>query len=49
MALTTVVLVGKSAEWIPELVKKAAKLNVGGGHSAGVDISPVAYPEVIFS
>jgi len=41
MALSTVIFVGESQEWIPELVEKAKKLTVGPGHKDGVDIGPV--------
>lgn len=41
MALTTVVFVGESKNWIPEVVDKAKKLKVNAGHEPGTDIGPV--------
>jgi malonate-semialdehyde dehydrogenase (acetylating)/methylmalonate-semialdehyde dehydrogenase len=41
MALTTVVFVGESKNWIPDLVEKAKKLKVNAGHLPGTDIGPV--------
>ncbi|WP_166260495.1 CoA-acylating methylmalonate-semialdehyde dehydrogenase [Marinobacter salicampi] len=41
MALSVVVLVGESAEWIPELVAKAETLKVNAGHEAGTDVGPL--------
>ena len=40
MAISVAVLVGETAEWIPEIVEKTKKLTVGPG-SQNVDISPV--------
>ena len=44
MAVTTVVMVGESQEWIPEIVEKAKKLTVGPGHK-NPDIGPVTTKE----
>jgi len=41
MALSTAVFVGKSREWIPELVEKSRKLKVNAGHVAGADLGPL--------
>lgn len=40
MALTTVVFVGKSKEWLPEIIEKVKKLKVNAGHEPGTDIGP---------
>ena len=40
MAISVAVLVGETAEWIPEIVEKTKKLTVGPG-SQNVDIAPV--------
>lgn len=45
MALSTAIFVGKAREWIPDLVERAAKLKVGPGHEAGVDLGPVISPQ----
>ena len=45
MALTTAVFVGKTKEWIPDLVEKVRKLKVGPGHLADTDIGPVISKE----
>lgn len=41
MALSTAVFVGKSKEWIPELVDRAKKLNVNCGLEPNADYGPV--------
>ncbi|ETS87906.1 Methylmalonate-semialdehyde dehydrogenase [Pestalotiopsis fici W106-1] len=41
MALSTLVLVGESREWIPELVARAQALKVDGGFASEVDVGPV--------
>ncbi|ELT95463.1 hypothetical protein CAPTEDRAFT_157455 [Capitella teleta] len=45
MALSTVVWVGESKEWIPELLERAKKLKVNAGHEAGTDLGPLISPE----
>lgn len=41
MALSTVIFVGESRQWIPELVERAKNLKVGPGWEKDVDIGPV--------
>nr|CAG8496253.1 9088_t:CDS:2 [Entrophospora candida] len=41
MALSTMVFVGKSKEWLPELVERARKLKVSGGFEPDVDLGPL--------
>jgi malonate-semialdehyde dehydrogenase (acetylating) / methylmalonate-semialdehyde dehydrogenase len=41
MALSALVLVGSSKEWLPEIVEKAKQLNVNGGFEKGADLGPV--------
>ncbi|XP_014237581.1 probable methylmalonate-semialdehyde dehydrogenase [acylating], mitochondrial [Trichogramma pretiosum] len=41
MALSVVVFVGQSKEWIGEIVNAAKKLNVNAGHVKGADLGPV--------
>ena len=45
MALSVVIFVGKSKDWIPELVKAAKNLKVNAGHIPGTDIGPVISPQ----
>jgi malonate-semialdehyde dehydrogenase (acetylating)/methylmalonate-semialdehyde dehydrogenase len=45
MALSTAVFVGKSKEWLPELVEKAKKLKVNAGWEADADLGPVISPQ----
>jgi len=44
MALSTVVLVGESKTWLPELVAKARALVVGAGCDASSEIGPLISP-----
>ncbi len=41
MAASTLVLVGETREWLPELVAKAKTLKVNAGSEAGTDVGPV--------
>lgn len=45
MALSTVVFVGSSKEWIPELVSRASKLKVSEGFVPDADLGPMITPE----
>lgn len=45
MALSTVVWVGESKKWIPDMIEKAKKLRVNAGHEDGADLGPVISPE----
>ena len=45
MALSALVLVGETVEWLPELVERAMALNVNGGFEDGADLGPVISPE----
>ena len=44
MALSTVVFVGESREWIKELKERSEKLNVNAGDQAGADLGPMISP-----
>ncbi|KAK6336477.1 hypothetical protein TWF696_002027 [Orbilia brochopaga] len=44
MALSTLVMVGETKEWLPEIAKRAAQLNVNGGFEEGADLGPVISP-----
>ena len=41
MALSTLVMVGETKEWIPEIAERAKKLSVNGGFEEGADLGPV--------
>jgi malonate-semialdehyde dehydrogenase (acetylating)/methylmalonate-semialdehyde dehydrogenase len=45
MALSTLVTVGESSAWIPELVELAEKLKVTGGFEKGAELGPVISPQ----
>lgn len=45
MALPTIVFVGETKEWIPELVEMAKNLKVNGGFEPGADLGPMISPE----
>ena len=38
MALSTVIFVGESKEWLPEIVEKARKLKCGPGLDAATEV-----------
>ena len=46
MALSTVVFVGETKEWIKELVPKAQSFKIGAGNEEGIDLSPVCYADL---
>ena len=45
MALSTLVLVGETKEWLPDIVENAKALQVNGGFEKGADLGPVISPE----
>jgi malonate-semialdehyde dehydrogenase (acetylating)/methylmalonate-semialdehyde dehydrogenase len=45
MALSTVVTVGETEEWLPEIAERAKALNVNGGFEEGADLGPVISPQ----
>lgn len=45
MALSTLVMVGETKEWLPELAERAAALKVAGGFDEGADLGPVISPQ----
>jgi malonate-semialdehyde dehydrogenase (acetylating)/methylmalonate-semialdehyde dehydrogenase len=45
MALPVGVFVGKSKEWIDDIIKTASSLRCGGGHEPDSDIGPLISPE----
>ncbi|KAM0276681.1 hypothetical protein ACHAQH_006498 [Verticillium albo-atrum] len=44
MALSTLVMVGETKEWLPELAEMAKQLKVDGGFEDGADLGPVISP-----
>eukprot|EP01061_Rhynchopus_euleeides_P011747 TRINITY_DN2130_c0_g1_i1.p1 TRINITY_DN2130_c0_g1~~TRINITY_DN2130_c0_g1_i1.p1 ORF type:complete len:510 (+),score=232.59 TRINITY_DN2130_c0_g1_i1:67-1596(+) len=44
MALSVAVFVGKSQEWIDDVVQRAKALKVGRGTEAGIDVGPMISP-----
>jgi malonate-semialdehyde dehydrogenase (acetylating)/methylmalonate-semialdehyde dehydrogenase len=48
MALSVVVFVGESKNWIPDIAKKAQSLTLGHGKE-NVDISPLCYSDVYYN
>lgn len=45
MALSTVIFVGDSKEWVHDIVEKASKLKVGSGMDASTDVGPLISKE----
>lgn len=45
MALSTLVMVGETKEWLPELAGLAKELSVNGGFEEGADLGPVVSPQ----
>lgn len=45
MALSVAIFVGKSKDWLPELVDAAKKLKVNAGHVPDTDLGPVISPQ----
>jgi malonate-semialdehyde dehydrogenase (acetylating)/methylmalonate-semialdehyde dehydrogenase len=44
MALSTLVMIGETKEWLPELAERAKELSVNGGFEQGADLGPVISP-----
>ncbi|KAI2466363.1 methylmalonate semialdehyde dehydrogenase [Annulohypoxylon bovei var. microspora] len=45
MALSTLVMVGETKEWLTELAESAKKLQVNGGFEEGADLGPIISPQ----
>lgn len=45
MALSTLVMIGKTETWLPEIAERAKKLNVNGGFEKGADLGPLISPQ----
>jgi len=46
MALTTVIFVGETKNWLSEVIEKAKKLKLGHGAESNIDLAPLCYPEL---
>lgn len=44
MALSTLVMIGETKEWLPELAERTKHLSVNGGFEDGADLGPVISP-----
>jgi malonate-semialdehyde dehydrogenase (acetylating)/methylmalonate-semialdehyde dehydrogenase len=45
MALSTLVMVGETKEWLPEIAERAKALKTDGGFEEGADLGPVISPQ----
>ncbi|MCJ1334747.1 hypothetical protein MMC09_000012 [Bachmanniomyces sp. S44760] len=45
MALSTLVMVGETKEWVKDIAERAKGLNVNGGFEEGADLGPVISPQ----
>lgn len=45
MALSTLVMIGETKDWIPELAERAKGLQINGGFEDGADLGPVISPQ----
>lgn len=45
MALSTLVMIGETKEWLPEIAERAKQLNVNGGFEEGADLGPLISPQ----
>ena len=47
MAVSALVLVGEARNWVPELARRAGKLQVNAGTEAGTDVGPLITPQAL--
>ncbi|EXJ79564.1 methylmalonate-semialdehyde dehydrogenase (acylating) [Capronia epimyces CBS 606.96] len=45
MALSTLVMIGETKEWLPELAERAKNLRLDGGFEEGADLGPLISPQ----
>ena len=45
MALSTLITVGETQEWLPELIERAKALKINGGFELDADLGPLISPE----
>ncbi len=47
MAVSALVLVGEARNWLPELARRAEKLNINAGSEDGTDVGPLITPQAL--
>ena len=45
MALSTLVMIGETKDWVPEIAERAKSLKMDGGFEEGADLGPVISPQ----
>ncbi|KAJ4296235.1 aldehyde dehydrogenase (NADP(+)) ald6 [Kalmusia sp. IMI 367209] len=45
MALSTLVMIGETKDWVPEIAERAKEIKMDGGFEEGADLGPVISPE----
>lgn len=45
MALSALVMIGETKEWLPEIAERARQLKVNGGFEEGADLGPLITPQ----
>ncbi|KAI8940156.1 hypothetical protein NX059_003867 [Plenodomus lindquistii] len=45
MALSTLVMIGETKNWVPEIAERAKELSMNGGFEEGADLGPVITPQ----
>ncbi|KAI9828682.1 MAG: hypothetical protein M1832_001785 [Thelocarpon impressellum] len=45
MALSTLVMIGETKDWLPDIAERAKRLKVDGGFEEGADLGPVISPQ----
>jgi len=45
MALSTLVMIGETKDWVPEIAERAKELSMNGGFEQGADLGPVISPQ----
>lgn len=45
MALSTLVMIGETKDWVPELAKRAKEIQMNGGFEEGAELGPVISPQ----
>ncbi|CAL8575198.1 aldehyde dehydrogenase (NADP(+)) ald6 [Xanthoria parietina] len=45
MALSALVMIGETKDWLPEIAERAKQLNVNGGFEKGADLGPLISPQ----
>lgn len=45
MALSTLVMIGETKDWVPEIAERAKGLQMNGGFEEGADLGPVITPQ----